>query len=109
MKTYRLHSDMTVPVPLSEAFAFFEDPGNLARITPPWLDFRITSPERVPMRQGAEIAYRIKVAGLPLGWRTRIVEYRPPHSFLDEQISGPYRLWRHRHEFEAAPEGTRVR
>ena len=72
MKIYTLESEMTVAVPLQEAFAFFEDPRNLARITPPELGFRITSREPVVMHRGAEIAYRIRVSGVPLGWKTRI-------------------------------------
>jgi hypothetical protein len=109
MKIYRLERETVVPVPLARAFAFFEDPYNLARITPPSLGFRITSRERVRMRKGAEISYRIRVAGVPLGWRTVIAEYRPPHYFVDEQASGPYKLWRHRHEFRDVPGGTLVR
>ncbi len=29
--------------------------------------------------------------------------------FVDIQLSGPYRLWHHRHDFEAAPGGTKMR
>jgi ligand-binding SRPBCC domain-containing protein len=108
VKVYVLERETTVPVPLLQAFAFFEDPGNLARITPPWMRFQITSPGKVEMRRGAEIVYRIRVAGIPLKWKTVITEYDPPRSFVDEQAAGPYRLWRHRHGFRAAPGGTAV-
>ena len=108
MKIYTLESEMTAAVPLQEAFAFFEDPRNLARITPPELGFRITSREPVVMRRGAEIAYRIRVSGVPLGWKTRITDYDPPFSFTDEQAAGPYRLWRHRHTFRASAGGAVV-
>jgi ligand-binding SRPBCC domain-containing protein len=108
VKTYVLERQTIVPVPLREAFAFFEDPANLARITPPALGFRITTPGRVEMHPGAEIAYVIRLAGIPVRWKTAIVEYDPPRSFADEQASGPYRFWRHTHTFEAVPEGTRV-
>ena len=70
VKTYRLECSMSVPVSLREAFAFFENPHNLARITPPWLNFRVTSPERIQMRKGAEIDYQIRWLGLPLKWKT---------------------------------------
>jgi ligand-binding SRPBCC domain-containing protein len=108
VKIYVLERRTTVPAPLAEAFAFFEDPRNLARITPPRLGFRITSPGPIVMRRGAEIAYRIRLAGLPVRWTTVIAEYDPPRSFVDEQGCGPYRFWRHHHGFEAVAGGTLV-
>ncbi len=99
---------MPVPVPLEQAFAFFEDPRNLARITPGWLNFRMTSPEPVRICRGAEIDYLIRWLGLPMHWKTVIAEYEPPHFFVDEQAAGPYAMWRHRHGFQAAASGTLV-
>jgi len=93
---------------LAEVFAVFEDPYNLIRITPEWLNLKVTNPEPVNMRQGAEITYGIRWAGLPLGWKTRITEYVPPLFFVDEQVEGPYRRWRHRHGFTAVAEGVLV-
>jgi hypothetical protein len=89
-------------------FKVFEDPYNLAKITPGSLSFEVTSKERVVMRKGAEIEYTIKWLGLPMHWKTLIVEYEPPFLFVDEQVKGPYSLWRHRHTFEAAPDGVNV-
>jgi ligand-binding SRPBCC domain-containing protein len=94
---------------LPETFDVFEDPYNLAKITPPWLHFEVTSKTRVQMRKGAEISYRIQWLGMPMGWKTVISEYQPPLLFVDEQASGPYTLWRHRHTFEASEQGTRVK
>jgi ligand-binding SRPBCC domain-containing protein len=108
MKTYRLECSMSVPVSLQEAFAFFEDPRNLARITPPWLNFRITSPEPIVMRKGAEIKYQIRWLGLPFNWKTVITQYEPPFFFVDEQAAGPYAYWRHRHDFKPTEYGALV-
>ena len=108
MRPYTLDTHMVAPVSVHEAFAVFENPYNLARITPPWLGFRVTSKEKVTMRQGVEIAYRIRWMGLPVRWKTVITEYAPPYSFVDEQAAGPYRLWRHRHTFQPLEHGTLV-
>jgi ligand-binding SRPBCC domain-containing protein len=107
MTVYTLESETLAPVSVREAFELFEDPGNLPKITPPWLDLRITSP-RLEMRQGAEITYRIRWAGFPLTWKTVISEYEPPFFFIDEQTSGPYRYWKHRHTFRPSEGGTLV-
>lgn len=107
MKTYRLHCELFAPVPIEAAFAVFENPHNLARITPPGLGFRVLTPN-LEMRAGAEIDYTIRRLGLPMRWKTLITGYDPPHGFTDEQAKGPYTIWRHRHSFEAVDGGTRV-
>lgn len=108
MIPYVLQCEMIAPVTLEEAFRVFEDPYNLARITPPWLSFRVTSRERVVMRPGAEITYTIRWLGLPMKWKTLISRYDPPHCFVDQQEEGPYVLWRHTHTFTPVAEGVRV-
>lgn len=104
----RLQRDLIVPASLSETFAFFADAANLERITPPWLHFSILTPMPVQMRSGLEIAYRIRLYGLPIPWRSRIDEWQPDGCFVDRQIVGPYRWWQHEHRFESVPGGTRV-
>ncbi len=86
-------------------FAFFGDALNLESITPPWLGFRVVTPRPIAMGPGTLIEYRLKLHGMPVRWRTRIAVWEPPHRFEDVQLSGPYRLWHHTHEFELAPDG----
>jgi ligand-binding SRPBCC domain-containing protein len=108
MHTYTLQRSQDVPRPPAEVFRFFQEPRNLARITPPGLGFRILTPSPIVMRNGVELSYRIRVMGMPLRWKSRICGYEPPQRFVDEQILGPYALWRHTHTFEEIPGGTRV-
>jgi ligand-binding SRPBCC domain-containing protein len=103
-----LHRDAVVPVPLAAAFGFFADAWNLERLTPPWLNFRIRTPRPLEMREGAILDYRIRLHGVPIPWRTRIDVWEPGVRFVDRQVSGPYRWWRHEHRFEAVDGGTRV-
>jgi ligand-binding SRPBCC domain-containing protein len=108
MKLHILECEMSAPLSVREAFEIFEDPHNLAKITPPWLHFRIVSEGNVEVRRGAEITYQIRWAGIPLSWKTVITEYEPPFFFVDEQSRGPYRYWRHRHSFRPTEGGTVV-
>lgn len=103
---YELKCEMHAPAPVNEVFKFFENPRNLGRITPPELGFHVTTPGEIEMRQGARIDYTIRWLALPIKWRTLITEYTPPFSFVDEQVKGPYTLWRHRHEFREVEGGT---
>jgi ligand-binding SRPBCC domain-containing protein len=99
---------MTAPVSIARAFEIFENPYNLAKLTPAWLNFRVVSREEIVMRAGAEIDYVIRWMGFPIRWKTRITAYDPPLGFVDEQESGPYRLWRHQHTLQETATGTVV-
>ncbi len=99
MKLFRLHSEVVISEPLERVFPFFANAVNLQWITPPWLNFEVTSPTPIEMKPGQTIDYRLKVRGFPLRWRSEITEWEPPHRFVDEQIRGPYKVWHHEHTF----------
>ena len=92
---------------IDEVFDFFSRAENLQVLTPPELDFEIATPLPIEMREGTLIDYRLRLQGIPFDWRTEITEWNPPHAFTDEQLTGPYRTWIHRHTFERI--GDRVR
>ena len=55
-------------------FDFFAKAGNLERITPPFLQFHIKTPEPIQMRKGALIDYTLRIHGIPALWKTEIAE-----------------------------------
>jgi len=105
---YALRRRQWVPRPLAETFAFFAEPRNLPRITPPWLGFRILTPEPIVMAQNLVLDYHVRVLGVGTRWRSLIREYEPPHRFRDVQIAGVYRLWEHCHCFRKEGHGTSI-
>ncbi len=109
MREELILSIQDLPAPRAEVFAFFSDPSNLERLTPPWLNFRIVTPSPLPRGEGALFEYRLKVRGLPIFWRTLIEHWDEGHGFVDRQLVGPYALWHHTHRFEDLPGGgTRI-
>jgi ligand-binding SRPBCC domain-containing protein len=105
---YILRRTQRLPLPPERVFEFFADAGNLEVITPPFLNFQIVTPTPIAMRPGALIEYRLRLFGVPFGWRTEIESYDPPRSFVDQQLRGPYALWHHTHTFApiAPPTGS---
>jgi ligand-binding SRPBCC domain-containing protein len=104
-----LAREQLLPAGIDEVFAFFSDARNLEAITPRWLNFRIVSATPVHMEPGAEIKYELRWRIFPIRWKTVITRWDPPRVFTDEQVKGPYRVWRHTHSFAPALAGTIMR
>lgn len=101
MKIYTLERSQEVAAPLGELWSFFSNPENLARITPPWLGFKIISGAGGEIHEGMIIKYSVSpLLGIPVTWVTEITEVEEPGRFVDEQRTGPYSLWRHEHIFK---------
>jgi ligand-binding SRPBCC domain-containing protein len=109
MKLFKLNRRQVVGASLTEVFAFFSNPENLGRLTPPSLKFSILTPRPIVMQKGAQIDYKIRLFGVPMRWRTLISDYNPPHSFIDIQERGPYAVWEHTHKFKSVKGGTLIK
>jgi ligand-binding SRPBCC domain-containing protein len=103
---YVLERSLVVPRSPAEVFPFFTDAANLERLTPKFLGFTILTPAPMEVKPGTVIDYRIRLNGVPLRWRTRIEEVVPNERFVDVQVRGPYKSWRHIHTFRPVPGGT---
>ena len=106
MTARRLEREQVLPGAPADVFQFFADALNLERITPPWLGFRVVTPGAIEMGPGTLIEYRLRLHRVPVRWLTRIEAWEPPLRFVDAQVRGPYRVWRHEHSFEPAPGGA---
>jgi len=106
MPILELHREQQIHRPLAEVFDFFASAENLERITPPWLRFRILEPAPDELKQGATIDYALRVHGIPIRWTSRIERWNPPFEFIDVQVKGPYKRWRHLHRFSETNGGT---
>lgn len=95
-----LNLTLNVPAGIDEVFGFMANIGKLEQVTPPDLHFDVLTPHSTQFAKGIELEYRLRAFGFPLSWRSRITQWEPPHMFADEQVSGPYSIWRHTHRFE---------
>jgi ligand-binding SRPBCC domain-containing protein len=108
MGTFQLQTRLWLPQPRQQIFAFFADPNNLERITPPWLRFEIMNPNLFAVGRGTRINYRLRIRGFPIRWQSEITAWEPPSRFVDRQTRGPCRLWIHEHTFCEHEGGTIV-
>jgi ligand-binding SRPBCC domain-containing protein len=107
MADHVLEARIWLARPRPEVFAFFADPHNLPRLTPPSAGLRLST-ERATLAAGAVLDFRMRWLGVPLSWRTYIREYDPPYRFVDVQVRGPWARWEHRHRFLEENGGTWV-
>lgn len=109
MSVVHLHRMQVLNTSLEEAWHFFSSPENLSVITPRYMNFRILSENTDKIFAGQRIMYKVNI--LPfvrVRWETEITEVKHLESFTDEQRSGPYGLWRHRHEFRQTTGGLEM-
>jgi ligand-binding SRPBCC domain-containing protein len=103
---YELVDSFEVGADLDRAWRFFGTAENLPKITPPWLRFTLETPGAGPIGQDSILDYTIRWMGIPVKWRTQIIDWSPPRQFVDLQVRGPYALWHHQHRFEATSGGV---
>lgn len=109
MQFYSIKSTQHLPISLNEAWDFFSSPNNLQKITPPDMNFVVTSDKKdgESMYAGQIITYTLTpLFGIRLKWMTEIVHVKDGEYFIDEQRFGPYKLWHHKHTFVANSNGV---
>jgi ligand-binding SRPBCC domain-containing protein len=106
MHTYK--AEQFLPISLEKAWAFFSSPKNLSVITPPSMEFKILSDlEGEGIYEGMLIDYRVKpMLGIPVRWQTEISDVEENYSFTDQQLTGPYKVWKHTHTFTVKEDGV---
>lgn len=55
---------------------------------------------------GQEVTWRARHFGVTLTMTSRVTQFDFPNSFTDEQVKGPFKTFRHVHEFEPTATGS---
>jgi uncharacterized protein YbjT (DUF2867 family)/ligand-binding SRPBCC domain-containing protein len=85
--------------PAADVFRWHEQPGALAALTPAAL-VRIERQEG-GIRDGGSVTVSIGLGPARLRWSIRHYGYIDGWRFCDEQVAGPFAVWRHAHLFES--------
>ncbi|MBC7425486.1 MAG: SRPBCC family protein [Bacteroidia bacterium] len=109
MSVHFFKASQKLPISQAEAWEFISSPANLKELTPVSMGMKITGDHPRKMFAGQIITYTLKpVANIPMHWMTEISHVSEPHFFVDEQRSGPYKLWNHKHFLKDIPGGVQI-
>jgi ligand-binding SRPBCC domain-containing protein len=87
-----------------EVFSFHERDDVLERLNPPWQPVEVVR-RTGGLEVGAEVEFLIPAGPFRLRWLARHTAYEKNRLFADEQVSGPFRYWRHEHRFLPKDDG----
>ena len=108
MATYQFYKEQVLNASIEKLWDFISSPANLKKITPSYMGFDITTkylPEK--MYQGMMISYKVSpLPGFKSNWLTEITHVEPGKYFVDEQRSGPYKIWHHEHKLIPTEKGV---
>ena len=92
---------------IDSLWTFMSSPKNLAKITPKYMLFKITSNNaNEAIYPGMIISYKISpLLKLQMNWVTEITNVKEKTLFIDEQRKGPYKIWHHEHKFKKTNNG----
>ncbi len=106
----QLISEQFLPISIEEAWSFFSNPVNLNEITPESMSFKILTELPDKVYEGLIIKYTVSpMLNIPLTWVTRINMVNEPYCFMDEQLKGPYKIWKHEHHFKSVDGGVMMK
>jgi len=92
-----------VNAPVETVFAFHERPDALTLLSPAFPPIRV-----IRKVGGIEAGSEVEIAIGPFTWLALHTDFDRNRLFVDKQVSGPFALWVHRHEFEAQGKATRL-
>lgn len=96
-----------LPCSIEEVFDLVVRPEGIKQISPPEMGLYFTnSPERYAL--GARVEFKVQAMGLVREIAHEITAFDEPHSFVEKQVSGPFREWIHEHVFEAKDGGGSI-
>lgn len=94
-----------IDAPVERVFAFHERPDAIRLLTPALLFPRVKLLKGRGIEAGVE---RIMTMGFNSRWHARHTEYEENRLFVDVQVAGPMKYWRHAHRFAAEDGKTRL-
>lgn len=108
MAIYQLKKEQKIPADIDTVWDFISTPKNLSKISPTYMDFRITTyPIPDILYPGLIIMYKVSpFFNMKMTWVTEITHVKEKEYFVDEQRLGPYFMWHHEHKISKIENGV---
>ena len=109
-RDFILEARQWLPATPDTVWRFVSDCRHMNHVIPRFMTFQILSPRvgdtPTPLAPGVTYEYRLRLHGIGVFWRTRIMEVDRPRHFRDVQERGPYASFSHSHGFTDHAGGT---
>lgn len=94
----QFEKSLTLPISSESLFKWHEREGAFERLCPPWDPVEIIKKDP-HIRDGAKAELRVQgPLGIPLSLEVIHEDYQAGEQFIDRQVKGPFKAWRHTHK-----------
>ena len=88
----------TVLAPHEFIYDWHTRDGAFERLTPPWESLQVLGADGAFEHRSVHL--KLKRFGVPIYWTSHHKDVIPGRQFVDEQVKGPFKFWRHAHVFQ---------
>ncbi len=107
MPRYTFKKELAVNTSLETMWAFLSNPKNLKKLTPTKIGGEYIGDVVDKMEEGMTVSYKITlIPGWKITWKAQFIKVNEFDFFVDEQINGPFRFWRHKHSVKRLSNGV---
>lgn len=96
----------SVNADINKVWEFYTDISHLQVISPPHMRLQVVKSTHQKLVQGSEVW----LTGILLtrsNWHSRITSFAP-YEYVDEMLTGRFKVWKHVHGFRKSGDGTEV-
>lgn len=102
MRSFR-HA-FTVNADINKVWDFYADIGHLQVITPPHMQLKLVKSTHQKLIEGSEV-WLTGILLTKSNWHSKITSLKP-YEYVDEMLTGRFRVWKHVHGFRKVEENT---
>lgn len=96
MERFKVAENISLPVDV--VWSAHENVRLLESISPPFPTVRIKE-SNIVCGLNTQFTVRVELINWGVDWQVKITHWDPPTCFIDEQLSGPFKFWKHTHHF----------